>query len=102
MKFTGFIMIDDSPATMIRAGWAALKRSLPTCTRPLIISYTSKPFVTYQGEEESALGSLISMRALSKYTTSREPPGLSAIGSVVAAMRFPHTQVRATLPTCTG
>ena len=62
-----------SPATGISAGARSTLVWSPVCMRPLTSSTTSRPVVTVQGLPGLAAG-LTSIRALSKYCTSRLPP----------------------------
>src|SRR5215216_3325187 len=60
------------------AGPRCSYRLKPFCWRPVINSIGSRPLVTYQVAFGSAVGSLISMRLLSKYCTVRLPSTPSA------------------------
>lgn len=85
--------LSGSPTALIRAGRRHSKRLYPTCIRPVINSMGRRPLVTYQGENGFAVGSLISMRLLSKYCTTRIPSYPSSNGSRSAGVLGAGPQV---------
>src|SRR5881227_3202455 len=78
---------------------------LPICICPLISSIVSSPLVTNHWVLGLALGSLISMRLLSKYCTRRVPVPLGAstyCSCAAAPGAGPQNHVRLTCPDATS